>query len=152
VLEFHSRDELSRLTETNPDASLFRLHGIDCYPRVCSADMPFLLNQGYEYLILDMGTIREADIPELLRCDARYVIFSTAPWKERAIEEFLSYFDDTISLGESFHYLMQTGCSRKALTFSNGITIPARACRPIPFIKNPFCIDKELFWFFESLL
>jgi hypothetical protein len=152
VLELHSRDELSRLPAPDPSSVNFRIHGIDCYPRVDSSDMPVLLNQRYDCLILDLGTIREANLPELLRCDARLILCSTAPWKTRALEEFPSYFEDTIQLGESFQYLMQTGYQEQSISFSNGVTIPARKCRTIPFIKNPFRIEKELFLFFEELL
>jgi hypothetical protein len=152
ILEFHSRDELSLLSCCSPESVAFRLHGIDCFPQVGSADMPFLLNQGYAYLILDMGSIRETDFPELLRCDIRLVLYSSAPWKSRGLREFHSYFDDTINLGEGFCYLLQTGNPRKTLTISDQLSIPARKCRCIPFIQNPFCIEKELFLFFEELL
>jgi hypothetical protein len=152
VLEFHPRDELSLLSCRSPESASFHIHGFDCFPQVGAIDMPFLLNQGYDYLILDMGSIREADFSELLRCNVRLVLCSSAPWKSRSLWEFHSYFDDTINLGEGFFYLLQTGNPRKALTISEQLVIPARKCRCIPFIQNPFCIEKELFLFFEELL
>jgi hypothetical protein len=152
LLEMHRRDELASLSASDLSSGCFRIHGFDCYPNSDSSDMPYLMNQGYDCMILDLGQIREADISELLRCDARYVICSLAQWKTRSLHEFPSYFDNSINIGESFRYLKQTGCSRDEISFSKEVTIPARKCRTVPFIKNPFCIEKELFLFFEELL
>jgi hypothetical protein len=151
LLEFHRRDELSLLSAQDPSSGFFCIHNIDCYAQANSAIMPYILNRGYERIIIDMGRIREADISELLRCDARYVISCTAPWKARSLSEFQSYFDESVNLGESFNYLMQTGCNRNSLSISDEVTIPARACRSVPFIRNPFSIEKELFLFLEEI-
>lgn len=127
----------------------FRLHGVDYYPRTSGSALPSLLNQGYDYLILDLGSRTEADISEFLRCDKKLVLGSPALWKLWSYESFFQSIGNSINLGEGLCYLVQTG-NLKNLTriaklhhieFSN-----------VPFIKNPFRIEKELFLFFETLL
>lgn len=157
-LELHSRNELSQLSP-QPDVhthcdrqhthSGFRIQKVDYYPSVCSEMIPVLLNRGYGYLILDLGNIKEADHQEFLRCDKKLVLGSLSPWKKEKYQEFFHTFDKTMNLGEGFHYLVQTGTYRNILDFSRTNHI---FMRNVPFINNPFHIEKELFLFLQELL
>lgn len=132
-----------------PDRPCFKLHGVDYYPRVTGSELPVLLNQGYDYLILDIGSLREADFSEFLRCDRKLVLGSLAPWKLGTYEDFFRQFDNSPNLGEGFDYLVQTGTAKNISHFSKTHRISMAA---VPFIKNPFRLEKELFLFFGSLL
>lgn len=158
LLELHPRNELRYLLPefTLPDAGdagrerpCFSIHGIDCYPNIDSHDMPFLLNSGYSYLILDMGSIAETDGTEFLRCDCKLVLGSLAQWKIHYFESFFEKFQNLTNLGEGYYYLVQTGTSKEILDFSRLHHI---YMQQIPFIQNPLSIKKELFTFFEALL
>lgn len=127
----------------------FRLHGIDYYPKMTGSALPALLNQGYDYLILDLGSQKEADISEFLRCHRKLVLGSPALWKLWKYEEFFQSLGSSVNLGEGFCYLVQTG-NTKNLTHT--AKLHHVALSSIPFIKNPFRIEKELFLFFDTLL
>lgn len=170
-LELHARNEISQLIpEQKLYASMkqssntvsknisisdrqpgtcFQFHGIDIYPHVSEHMIPSLLNHGYEYLILDIGSLKEADFSEFLRCDQKIIVGSMAPWKLWRYEEFFRQFSNTENLGEGFHYLMQIGTTADISQFLKSHHI---SMVPVPFIKNPFQLEKELFPFMEGLL
>lgn len=127
----------------------FSLHNVDYYPRVYSGEIPSLLNRGYDYLILDMGALDETDVSEFLRCDRKLVLGSLAPWKLRKYEAFFEQFDHYTNLGEGFCYLVQTGANEALSGFSKTRNIRLHS---VPFIGNPFRIDKDQFSFFSTLL
>lgn len=160
-MELHARNEISQLFPTSDshrnadsleDLKRVSLYGIDFYPRTGESKIPALLNRGYHYLIFDMGSFTETAFPELLRCDRKLVLGSLAPWKAGSYQDFFAYNYDTSNLMEGFYYLMQTGNAKELLQFSKTYHIPRRNIVPIPFIKNPFCIEKESFLFFQELL
>lgn len=150
--EVHSKASLfgtSHSLESGQSYLHFKLHGVDYYPHVAGNEVPALLNQGYDYLILDMGSMKEADHSEFLRCDRKLVLGSLAPWKIWTYEEFFRQFSNSVNLGEGFYYLAQTGTTKNIPQFSKAHHISMSG---VPFIKNPFQIEKELFLFLGTLL
>lgn len=139
----------SHALESGQGSLHFKFHGVDYYPHVSDNEIPALLNRGYDYLILDMGSLKEADLSEFLRCDRKLVLGSLAPWKIWTYEEFFRQFDKSVNLGEGFYYLAQTGTTKKIPQFSKTHHISMSG---VPFIKNPFHIEKELFLFLGTLL
>lgn len=158
--ELHARNEIASVcpktehsSEPEPAASHFQLHGTDYYPGVDGRLIPTLLNQGYDYLIFDSGNFAETDLSEFLRCDRKLILGSLAPWKSGKIREFFDLLESNdIYLGESLYYLMQTGSRKDLLYFSKSCHIPIQYVQPVPFIKDPFCIEKEQFPFLQKLL
>ncbi len=147
-LELHARNEISQLV---PEAKLsipIRLCGVDYYPAVAAGEVPALLNRGYDCLVLDVGTPDEGMISEFLRCDRKLILGSLAPWKSWKYEALFQKFADGISLGEGFDYLVQTGSTKELASFSKTHHIKMQL---VPFIKNPFHIEKELFPFLGNL-
>lgn len=157
-LECHSRNEISQLqTEMNLTSSAkaddllpcFKIHDVDYYPRVTSHDLPLLMNQGYVYLILDLGYLGESDFQEFLRCDKKLVLGSLSPWKVEKYREFFRAYHSLVNLGEGFYYFIQMGNtigSQKLLEHYH------LSMRSVPFISNPFRIHKELFPFLKELV
>ena len=104
---------------------------------------------GYDYLILDLGSLNESTVAEFLRCDRKIVLGSLALWKAWSYEEFFKQFDSFTNLGEGYHYLVQMGTFRNHSGFSRQHSI---SMQEVPFIKDPFHIEKEHFLFFDELL
>ena len=172
-LELHKRSELARLIPESaladsihrhalqcskaPDAAdtskaeffHFRLHGVDYYPNLAPDAVPRLLNMGYDYLILDLGSLNESAAAEFLRCDRKIVLGSLALWKTWSYEEFFKQFNNFTNLGEGYHYLVQVGTFQNHSVFSRQHSI---SMQEVPFIKNPFHIEKEQFLFFDIVL
>ena len=147
-IELHTKNEISRLLSEEQLCSLLRrqtagaasfaadlpcfcLDGVDYYPQASGNTVPILLNRGYDCLILDSGRLEEAGLPE---------------WKYEAFLQKLRAFTD---LGEGFSYLVQAGNKKSISDFSRSHQISM--CQ-VPFINNPFRIEKDLFLFLEELL
>ena len=157
-IEFHGRDELRFLmTEDklpfrqaeNNCRSYFRIHDVDYYPNASAKELPCLLNQGYRYLILDLGSAEEADFSELLRCDRKIVIGNPAPWKMDKFRKTLTRITQKTATGEGFLYLMEMGKPKNLRELSGQYHIILRS---IPLIENPFRIEKEFFSILQELL
>lgn len=122
---------------------------MDYYPHVKSEEIPTLMNRRYDYLILDMGSQNEADLSEFLRCNRKLVLGSLAPWKVQSYLAFFDQFHHICNVRKDFCYFSQWGSEKDNRTFSKAHHI---SMQNIPFIRNPFCIEKQLFLFFDGLL
>ena len=127
----------------------FRIHDVCYYPAVKKEYLPPLLNHGYRYLFLDMGSVAEADTAEFLRCDKKLIIGSLEPWKVDNYRKFLQSMQHIINPGEGFYYLTRTESPKRMQEFSKAYHIKMRS---IPYLSNPFCIEKEYFSTLEELL
>ncbi len=107
------------------------------------------MNQGYQYLILDLGSMGEADLPELLRCDRKMILGSLAPWKIDKFRKTLKQINQKTISGEGFIYLTEMGKPKILREISNAYHVPIRN---VPYIQNPFRIEKELFSNLQELL
>lgn len=159
-LELHGRNEISQLvpeakllsdTPQNTGISIrphFRIRGVDYYPAVTEHEIPALLNCGYDYLIFDIGTLDDGMFSEFLRCDRKLVLGSLAPWKSWKYESFFQKYQNNITIKEGFDYFVQTGSTKELDSFSKTHHIKMQV---VPFIKNPFYIEKELFPFLGTI-
>lgn len=146
-LELHKRSELARLIPESALADSIHRHALQCSKAPDA--VPRLLNMGYDYLILDLGSLNESAAAEFLRCDRKIVLGSLALWKAWSYEEFFKQFNNFTNLGEGYHYLVQVGTFQNHSVFSRQHSI---SMQEVPFIKNPFHIEKEHFLFFDILL
>ena len=169
-LELHERNEISCLfSDDNPfsnenissrggqiafcnkeqtDAVIHR-GCVDYYPNVACEHVPMLLNRGYEYLILDLGSSPEAKKSEFLRCDIKLVLGSLAPWKIPYYKNFMKEYCFGDQNGPCILYFVQSGSRKTTALFSKEYHISMQS---IPFIKNPFQIEKELFPFLQNVV
>ncbi len=129
--------------------SYFRIYDVDYYPSTTAEELPCLLNQGYSYLILDLGSMEEADLPELLRCDKKIILGSLAPWKTDKFRKTLKQINQKTTSGEGFIYLTEMGKPKilREISASYHIRI-----RNVPYIENPFRLEKETFSILQELL
>lgn len=157
-LELHAPGELVMLSPDHSPASAwnthicntgFSIYDVDYYPAVCPEQIPILMNQAYSYYILDMGSAGYADWSEFLRCDRKLIIGSLAPWKSYLYEELFRRHSTLLKKGGGFVYLVQTGDKRDISEFAkkNGVVM-----KKVPFLPNPFQIEKERFLFLQELL
>ena len=129
----------------------FTIHDVDYYPNVQKGELPLLINSGYEILILDFGTLNHTSLDELLRCDRKFLLCSHAPWRNSELSSCLSAFQ-TIHKMEFLLYLINYGSKLDLARLALDCSIPYEQLRSVPFLQNPFHIEKEWFSFFEKLL
>ena len=129
----------------------FTIHDVDYYPNVQTKDLPLLTNSGYEILILDFGTLKDAYLDELFRCDRKFLLCSNALWRKSELSSCLSSFH-TMNKMEFLLYLINYGNKLDLARLALDCSIPYEQLRSVPFLPNPFHIEKEWFSFFEKLL
>lgn len=129
----------------------FKIHDVDYYPNIQKEDLPLLTNSGYEILILDFGTLNNTCLDELFRCDRKFLLCSSAPWRKSELSSCLSSFG-VINKMEFLLYLIKYGNKLDLARLALDCSIPYEQLHIVPFLQNPFHIEKEWFLFFEKLL
>ena len=148
VAELGSRPCIRDMDVGEQDGDHFAIDGVDFYPQMESAQMPQLLNSAYRYLMLDMGC-DESCWQEFLRCDLKYVIASFSPWRIRQAENFMDLHEHDHSINYITALLTVTGNVYEKKKFQRKYHVPVRT---IPFIADPFWLEKDQLSFFQELL
>ncbi|MGN0351611.1 MAG: hypothetical protein ACI4ES_08155 [Roseburia sp.] len=143
-------DTLELQTLQDPESqSCIHIYGVDYYPAVSLSRLSDFYNLDYRYFILDFGTPNKERYQDFLRCDRKLIIGSLSPWKRHCFETFLSVYQPLQQNVGNFVYLALFGNRADLLEFSHSHHLPIRA---IPFIANPFQLEKNLFSFLENLI
>jgi hypothetical protein len=74
---------------SNEEDNTFSFHQITCYKEVRSGQMPQILGEDYEYVILDFGTDLATNREELLRCSTKIVVGGRSEWDILKLKEFI---------------------------------------------------------------
>jgi hypothetical protein len=157
-LELNNTGDLASLAPENNRLSVpqpkicptgFTIYGADYYPAVRKEDIPILMNADYSYYILDLGNSASADWNEFLRCDRKLIIGSLAPWKIHYYETLLCNYASFLQTSGGFTYLIHTGDPSVLRHFARENHI---SMERVPFIPNPFQVEKEQFLFLQELL
>lgn len=148
LLELNDTQELKRLQDFESQ-SCITIYGVDYYPSVSLSQLSLFYNLDYQYFILDFGVPDQAHYQDFLRCDRKLIIGSLSPWKRYCFDYFLSVCQPTQQQVGNVVYLALFGNRADVFEFSYSHHIPVRA---IPFIANPFQLEKNLFSFLENLI
>ena len=131
----------------------FTEDGVRYYPQVMPEQLPFLLNGEDSYLIMDLGSGANA-WKEFLRCDLRYLVASLSPWRVDQAEKFMISHTQP----DGFEHMHQnyftalltvTGNVYEKKRFQQLYHIPVRS---VPFMADPFRLEKSQLAFFQELL
>lgn len=148
VAELGSHPCLRDLDSRGEGAEHFVIDGVGYFPQMEPAQMPQLLNGAYRYLILDMGC-EENCWQEFLRCDLKYVVASLSPWRIRQAENFMDLHENEHIKNYFTALLTVTGNVYEKKKFQRTYHVPVRT---IPFIADPFWLEKDQLSFFQELL
>lgn len=153
VVELASRSCIRHLDTERSGAAYFVEDGVGYYPHVMSGRLPMLLNGDYSYLIMDLGSA-ESEWQEFLRCDLRYLVASLSPWRIDQAEKFMVMHTQPDGM-EHMHQkyftalLTVTGNVYEKKRFQQLYHVPVRS---VPFMADPFRLDKDQLAFFQELL
>lgn len=153
VVELASRPCIQSLDMDGSGDTYFVEEGVGYYPHIVSDRLPMLLNGDYPYLIMDLGS-GESEWQEFLRCDLRYLVASLSPWRiDRAENFMLSHMqpDGMEHMHQQYFtaLLTVTGNVYEKRRFQQIYHVPVRS---IPFMADPFRLEKDQLAFFQELL
>lgn len=129
----------------------FRIYDVDYYQNISKSDIPSLSNLGYDVLILDFGFPNDTCLDEFYRCNKKLLISSAACWKRHELSIFFEAHPQIKDL-ESLSFMIPFATISDMLKIGKTHDLPYYKLQSIPFLLNPFHIEKEHFSFFEKLI
>lgn len=122
----------------------FCIYNTTYYRNVREPELIRILNEEYEYFILDFGTDFNKNKSEFLRCDLKLVIGSLTEWKRQKLFQFIENKKELPGFS-NWKYLMVFGQMNDMRIASNELHIKLKS---LGFEPDPFLISsktKELF-------
>lgn len=118
--------EIKRMKCSKINKSCFVVNGMEFYEDVSYDDIPKIMANNYDYVILDISSNYILGRNEFLRSHKKIVVGSLSRWK---VQEYLNYFEN-----------MQLLCEIPSCNFLS----LSKDCEGIKIIKNkyPFSIDQ----------
>ena len=129
----------------------FRIYDVDYYPNVKKDEIPVLTNAGYEVLIFDFGVLTDDFMDEFYRCDRKLLLTSAACWRREEPFAFFTACPQIKNL-EYLFFMILYGTQSDLHKLAKMYSLPQKQLRAVPFLRNPFHIEKDQFSFFEELL
>ena len=124
--------------------------GICFFPEITLSSLPEILQEDFEYFVLDMGILNPYTAYEFSKCHMQYMVGDFSLWKKEktlcSLEQLLKHniikqeqviLLENPMIKESIHF-------QATQRFSKNIGVP--------FIPNPFQIASRDFFFYENLL
>lgn len=118
---------------------------VDYFPHSSKEELGSCIQGNYESVILDFGTVREAQKTEFLQCRKQYLIGSLNEWK---LDELMEHKAWMLKGKGRWKYLMVFGSeeARRELRRRFGLSF-----EQIPFAPDAFVIDNQMAEFFKKI-
>lgn len=111
----------------------FSFRRITCYKEVKSEQIPMILGEDYEYVILDFGIDLASNQDELLRCSTKIVVGGPSEWDVLKLKEFIGNAVQ-ISGSEHWIYYLVRGKDQTLQRLKKEVKQKIRA---VPSIQDP---------------
>lgn len=136
--------DMDKLCEVNQ----FSIFNTTYYKNVRDPELIKILNEDYEYFILDFGTDFNKNKNELLRCDVKLVIGSLTEWKRQYLVQFIDNKRELPSFS-NWKYLIVFGQRKDLIIASSEFHIKLNR---IGYEPDPFLLSKESKDLFQKLI
>lgn len=147
-LELGGHGEIAHWKKKN-EKGYFTDLGIHYYPDFKREQIPILLNQEYEKIIMDFGDAYLSFREELLRCDKKVFLLNLNPWQEFAAKKLLDNLQNKDWGGIRPLY---AGVNVQKTQIQNVEKNYKIQIMKIPIIENPKCIQTEEFSCMDFIL
>lgn len=109
------------------------------YSGITSDKLFKVMDEGYEYIVLDLDWTREGDRTEFIRCDIRFAVGSMVKWKSSAFETMIRIVEKDMKLDN---------CQFLSLAFDETFQREIKVLynleiQLIPYEKDPFRLSGE---------
>ncbi len=140
-LELGGHGEIAHWKPAN-EKGFFTDAGICYYPDFKREQIPILLNQGYEKIIMDFGDAYLSFREELLRCDQKVFLLNLNPWQKYAAKKLISTVrnEDWGGMNPLYAGVNVEETVKRSAEREYGVQIVK-----IPILPNPKCIRSAEF-------
>lgn len=101
-----------------------RYKGVDYYDYGGGDGLLEIINEPYDYIVIDFGNERDSPSKELLRCDIKILIGLSSPWKRILFERYISSNKELMKKGK-WRYIFNLTSGENAKVFRKGYKIKA---------------------------
>lgn len=126
---------------------MFMIYNVTYYMNVRVHELTELLNQDFEYIVLDLGSDFQVNKEEFLRSDIKFVIGSLIEWKRDRFMEFLES-NQKLHRGEQWKYLVVFGLAKEIRQLKKRWNYNINS---IPFEADPFILSKNSIKLFQKI-
>ncbi len=147
VIELSGREDLKSMIRKEGRGKQ-KILDVRYFTDICVGKIPEIMNSGYEVFLLDLGGDYKAAREEFLRCDRKIVIGSISPWRSFAYEKFIenAIASENCKLWE-FLVLSANILDKKKIQKRYGMHLLS-----VPWIENPFYLNKEDIMFLQKII
>ncbi len=128
---------------TTADGKLF---GVEYFVDVQKKQIPSLMSRDHDYMILDLGSSREDNYAEFLRCTKKIVVGSFCLWKRQAYDDLMQFVKNEASYTD-WEFCELFGKKEDKKEFKKKYGVPLRT---IPFLRDPYHLRQEDFLFLKE--
>lgn len=151
VLEWNGHGDFARFgdvcTAAGKLTECYRIQGVDFYQCSSSRTLSRCLQDGYDKIVIDFGSLQEQTDAELLRCHQVYLLVSFSEWQEGVFgnpELWREYAGS-----ESWQFLASFGSEESRLCWNKR---QKPVIGRIPFSADAFTVTKELMEWFRQMM
>lgn len=148
-LEVNATHEIALLNSNPKSQSCFRKQGVHYYPELTVRAMADVLCRPCTYSVLDFGVLTPNTYREFLACDLRIVVCHASVWKTIAMDRFVHQLSKYNIKKKTVKITCYSGGIKDLERLGHKYDLPVF---PAPFLKDPFHINSEFFYFFEQLM
>lgn len=127
----------------------FSRNKVDWYPSLSPQELGWVYNQGYSYVILDLGSDSQTGRQELARCHQRIIIGSLKPWRQERYYSYIERMQQEMGEIDMYTFVALFGDKIEIKQCRRTFKVPVKA---MPFVADPFHVETEVYPFFHSLL
>ena len=91
------------------EKNTFSFRHITCYKEVKPGQIPRILSEDYEYVIMDFGTDLSSNLEELLRCTTKIIVAGRSEWDILKLKAFISNAEIICGSQNWTYYLVRAG-------------------------------------------
>jgi hypothetical protein len=150
ILELHDSDNFQAIVnsyeDVKDDGDYFEFDGLDFYPYNESLNVLDILQNNYNYLVLDMGVYQNCDLTEFKRANVRVLVSGVKDWELKNLDLILRAGD---TIYKNLYYFNFADKSAFDTVQAN---MNQCKCFQAPYNPNPFSITKDCTNMFKKLL
>lgn len=151
-LEMNAHKDFSRIEKMclgkREEMNKFCLKKVTYYKQVNQKEITDIMNEDYDYIVIDFGSELNNNKMEFLRCDKKFVISSITDWKRDSLSQFIQ--TNRITKGhDAWIYLFIFGQNKDITCIKREEKIKAKI---IGYEPNPYVVSNEIISLFHSII
>lgn len=148
-LEVNATHEIALLQTESKKKNFFRRQGVYFYPELTVRTLTDVLSKSCTYSVIDFGVLSPDMFREFLACDLHIVVCHASIWKSDSVDRFVHQLSKFNIKQKTVKITCYSGNIKDLEQIGHKYRFPTL---PTPFLKDPFHIDSEFFYFFEQLM